>query len=163
MERNRNEFLDKIIILSILEKQNSDIYNIQDRILKLSNGDIYCDTQYLSVIMMRLRTEKLIEKDKNNPHGLEHRITEKGKVELAKRLRMFFDYEQIIKSLKKSKPMTDEREKFNNIYKSFTGSKDYLIAEKTLTDLIRTAFKTGWVSGGGTPPENSTVAELLIK
>ena len=112
---------------------------------------------------MRLRSEKLIEKDKNNPHGLEHRITEKGKAELAKRLRMFFDYEQIIKSLKKSKPMTDEREKFNNIYKSFTGSKDYLIAEKTLTDLIRTAFKTGWVSGGGTPPENSTVAELLIK
>ncbi len=163
MERNRNEFLDGMIVLLILEKQNSDVYNIQERILKLSNGAVCVDIQYLGVIMMRLRSEELIEKDSNNPHGIENKITEKGKAELVKRLRLFYDYEQIINSLKKSKPITEERERFDNIYKSFIVSKEYIEAEKTMTDLIRAAFKTGWVSGGGTPPENSPVAELLMK
>lgn len=161
MERDRDEFLDGTLILSILEKQNTDVYNIQERILNLSNGALCFDSQYWGIIMMRLRTAKLIEKDRTKPHGIDNRITEKGKAELENRLRLFYDYEHIINTIRTSKPVTEEKDRFDSIYKSFTAGIDYIEAEKTMTDLIRAAFRTGWVAGGGTPPENSSVANLI--
>ena len=163
MKKIVNEKLDEYLVLLILEKQNADVYNVRERVLQLSGGAVFWDIQYLGIVFFRLRSAKLIESISSNPQVLEHRITPKGRNELIRLTEFYCVYGQMINKVVDSMPQPESKEKFEELFGSFKNGSEYNHTISVMSDLVRSAFATGWAAAGGTPAENEPIAELIKK
>jgi hypothetical protein len=56
-----------------------------------------------------------------------------------------------------------ESSTFEKAFGNFIDRREYDEAQNALFDMVRIAFKAGWESAGGNPPESQSIIRLLPK
>lgn len=157
-EKAITAYIDEMIVLSVLSEGQADVYTVCDRLSFLSGGSAAYNIKYISQLLLRLKQGGFIKKTGTNQENF---LTEKGKDELAKRQQLFSEYEYLFDRFKKDAPDSGYKIDFEEAFGNFIDRCEYDKAENALFALVRSAFKSGWNTAGGKPPEAKAVVTLI--
>lgn len=157
-EKAITAYIDEMIVLSVLNEGQADVYTVCERLSFLSGGSAAYNIKYTAQLLLRLKQDGFIKKTAKSKENF---LTEKGKEELIKRQQLFSDYEYLLDRLKKDTSASGNKIDFEQAFGNFIDRCEYDKAENALFALVRSAFKSGWNTAGGKLPEPKAVVTLI--
>ena len=91
--------LDETLTLYLLQQCELTHKQIWESLTRLTNGEIQYSTNYITGILFRLRSNKLVQQYAESKTRIIYSVTEAGREELRKRLMLFGIYDHILHAI----------------------------------------------------------------
>lgn len=157
--------LDDLLTLYMLEQCELTHKQIWESLTRLTNGEIRYSANYITAILFRLRSNKLVQQYQESKTRIIYSVTEAGSEELRRRLMIFGIYDHILHTIANRDELPKikllEPVDFEESFDSFLERSEYDNAENMIFSLVRAAYKAGWCSAGGDPPNPQPILHLL--
>ena len=168
MAQFKNIFdLDEIVTLYLLNQCEMTHKQVWEALTLLTDGEIKYNSNYVSGTLFRLCKSKSVNKYEEGKNRVVFYITDTGKDELQRRLQHFGVYDNILHPLTNRDDLPKisllTPSDYEASFDSFLERSEYDNAENMIFALVRAAYKAGWCSAGGEPPQPKPLLQLLDK